>query len=342
MKEKTVKPYKPSKFVLDKKFSMAAYLLTLVAATLARTVQLNTNMNFATGKYIDGSLAKNYTFWVLILGFILIFAIMIMGKSRDKAIKSCILINPMRLRADRVNQKMSPISGAIMFIMAALTAFDIFMDLSVIARRNSALSTKENPVFVFAGMSVLTWAVYICGIITILTFIATGSNVIKGEGITKGNCVFMSFFAIWKLLQIFDMISKDHLIGVSSEKIYIMFTAMTSSMFFLFTAKFFAGFEKKHTRFWMCVSGYAASIFACVSTVPRYIMFFTKVYTERDGMTAPNSSDVGIIFVTVAIIAVFWSTYVYRVMPKLNLNGKRRWTGMAVRHKMDKMQSIDE
>lgn len=342
MKEKNVKPYKPSKFVLDKKMSMLAYLATLVLATIARTVQLKTNMDFATGKYIDGSLAKNGTFWVLLLGFIVIFAIMIMGKSRDKAIKSCILINPMRLRADRVNQKMSPISGAAMFVIAVLTIYDIFSDLSMIVRHNSALSTPDEPVSAFAGISVLSWFVYICGIITILTLISTGSNIIKGEGISKGNCVFMSFFAIWKLLQIFDMISKDHLIGVSSEKIYIMFTAMTSAMFFLFTAKFFAGFEKKHTRFWMCVSGYAASIFACVSTIPRYIMFFTIPYMDREGMGTPNSSDVGIIFVTVAIIAVFWSTYVYRVMPKLNITGKRRWTGKAVRHKADKMQSIDE
>lgn len=342
MKEKIVKPYKPSKFVLDKKFSIAAYLLTLVLATIARTVQLKTNMDFPTGKYIDDSLAKNGTFWVLLFGFILITAIMVVGKSRDKVIKSCILINPMRLRADRVNKKMSPKAGGVMFIMALLIVFDVFMDLSIIVRRNKEMSTKEDPVFAFAGMSALTWFVYICAIITVLTFIAMGSNIVKGEGISRGNCVFLSFFAVWKLLQIFDMIGREHLIGIYSEKIYAMFTAMTSAIFFLHAAKFFAGFEKKNTRFLMCISGYMASIFACVSTVPRYIMYFALPYTERTGMETPGTSDVGIIFATVALIAVFWGTYVYRVMPRLNLNGKRRWTGMAVRHKVDVMQSIDE
>lgn len=342
MKEKTVKAYKPSKVKLDKKASMAAYVLTLVAAVLARTVQLQTNMNFKTGKYIDSSLGKNYTLWALIIGFILIFAIMILGQSRDKAIKSCILINPMRLRADRLNKKISPKSGAVMFLMAGLIIFDIFMDLSVIAQRNKAISTKEEPVFAFAGVSVLSWFVYICAIIAVITLISTGANIIKGEGFSKGNCVFLSFFAIWKLLEIFEMIAEDHLIGVYSEKIYIMLTAMASGIFFLNAAKFFAGFEKKHTRFWLCISGYAASIFAAVSVIPRYIMYFTKIYSERDGLNSPALADVGIIFVTVAIVAVFWSTYVYRVMPKLNLGGRRRWNRSNATIKTEGMRSIDE
>lgn len=90
----------------------------------------------------------------------------------------------------------------------------------------------------------------------------------------------------------------------------------------------------------MCIFGYAASIFAAVSIIPRYISYFILSYTEREGMAAPETSDIGIAVVTIAIVAVFWSTYVYRVMPKLNLTGKRRWTKttLAVRN----MQSIED
>ncbi|MDE6709807.1 MAG: hypothetical protein K2J76_04900, partial [Oscillospiraceae bacterium] len=172
MKEKTVKAYKPSKVKLDKKASMAAYALTLVAAVLARIAQLQTNMNFKTGKYIDSSLGKNYTLWALIIGFALIFAVMILGQSRDKAIKSCILINPMRLRADRLNKKISPKSGAVMFLMAGLIVFDLFLSLSSIVQRNKAISTKEEPVFAFAGVSVLSCFVFVCAIITVVTLIS--------------------------------------------------------------------------------------------------------------------------------------------------------------------------
>ncbi len=199
MKEKTVKAYKPSKVKLDKKASMAMYALTLVAAVTARITQLQTNMNFKTGKYIDASLGKNYTLWVLIAGFALIFAVMIFGKSRDKAIKSCILINPMRLRADRLNKKISPKSGAVMFLMAGLIVFDLFLELSVIIQRNRAISTKDNPVSAFAGISILVWFVYICAILTVVTLISTGTNIVKGEGFSTVTCVWVSLFAICKL-----------------------------------------------------------------------------------------------------------------------------------------------
>ncbi|MDE5859368.1 MAG: hypothetical protein K2H23_03130 [Oscillospiraceae bacterium] len=338
------KAYKPSKVKLDKKVSILAYVLTLVAAVAARTVQLKTNMNFSTGKYIDSSIGKNYTFWVLIIGFILIFLIMIFGKSRDKTVKSCILVNPMKLNADRLNKKISPKVGAIMFIMAFLMIFDMFLELSVIVNKNQAISTKENPVFAFAGIPLLNWFIYATGIISIITFISLGTNLLKGEGFTKGNCVFLSFYAIYSLLRIFDMIMQNQVIGAYSEKVYIMLTAMTSAAFFMYAAKFFAGFEKKHTRFWMCIFAYSASIFAAVSTVPRYIMYFVLNYRDRDGMATPDTSDVGIIFATVAIITVFWGTYVYRVMPKLNLMGRRRWNklGVSVSSKGNGMQSIDE
>ena len=338
----TTKAYKPSKIALDKKTSIIAYVLTLVAAVGARTVQLQTNMNFSTGKYIDSSIAKNYPLWVLIIGFALIFLIMIFGRSRDKTVKSCILVNPMRLGADRLNKKISPVVGAVMFVIALLMAFDIFLELSVVVNRNKEISTDANPVSSFAGISVLQWFVYITAVSSILTFVSLGTNLLKGEGFTRGNCVFLSFYAIYQLLRVFDMISRNQVLGAYSEKVYILLTAMSSAAFFLFAAKFYAGFEKKHTRFWLCISGYAASIFAAVSVIPRYVMYFTKIYSERDGLHSPELSDVGIIFVTVAIVAVFWSTYVYRVMPKLNLDGRRRWNRSNATIKTEGMKSIDE
>lgn len=334
------KPYKAKKVRLDKKFSMAAYGLTLIAAVAARTLQLRSNVDFATGKYIDPSPAKNYTMWALIIGFVLIAAVMFFGQSRDKAIKSCILINPMRLKAERLAKKLSPVAAAAMMLMAGLMAFDIILELSEVAGKNAEISTEDNPVFAFAGIPVITWLVYACAVITVVTLISMGSNILKGDGVTRGNCVFIMFFPIWKLLEIFSMFSENQLVGIYSEKVYIMLTSMASSMFFIYAARLFAGFEKKNTRIWMCIFGYAASIFAAVSVLPRYIAYFMLSYTEREGMAAPATSDIGIAVVTIAVVAVFWSTYVYRVMPKLNLTGKRRWTKTTLAVK--NMQSIED
>lgn len=334
------KPYKAKKVKLDKKFSLAAYAATLIAAVAARTIQLQTNMNFATGKYIDPSPAKNYALWALLIGFAAIALVMICGKSRDKAIGSCILINPMRLRSERLSKKLSPAAGAALLIMAGLMLLDMIIALSEVAGKNAEISTEDNPVFAFAGIPGLTWCIYACALITIITLISAAVNIMKGDGISKGNCIFFMFFPIWKLLEIFSMFSENQLLGVYSEKVYIMFTAMTSSMFFIYAARLFAGYEKKQTRLWMCLFGYAASVFAAVSTLPRYIIYFTKSYTEREGIGAPETSDLGIALVSIAIVAVFWSTYVYRVMPKLNLTGKRRWTKTTLT--VRSMQSIED
>ena len=110
-------------------------------------------------------------------------------------------------------------------------------------------------------------------------------------------------------------------------------TNVFSALFFLNVVRFFCGYEKKRTRYYMILFGYAASITAAVSTLPRYAMIFLTDYTVREGMLIPDTTDVGIIFVT--------GTYVYRVMPKLNLTGKRRWTGLQTDGN-SKMETIDD
>lgn len=327
-KKKRIKPYKTKGVVLDKKMSMIVYLIVLVAAVACRSWQLASNMDFSTGKYIDPM--KNPTLIVLIIGIILLLLVMIFGESRDKTIKSCILINPMRLKAERLNKKITPKSAAAMFIIAFLLAFEILDVLFSTAAANAEISTEDNPIFAFAGINAFQWVCYALMIVLTITFISTGINIIKGDGISRGNCFFLTVYPIWKLLQIFDMIRTYQVIGPYSEKCYILLTDMAAGMFFLFAVRFFCGYEKKHTRLWMCMFGYTASILAAVSVIPRYIMCFVIDYSIREGMMMPEVSDIGIIFCTITIIAVFWSTYVYRVMPKLNITGKRRWAGVSL------------
>lgn len=88
--------------------------------------------------------------------------------------------------------------------------------------------------------------------------------------------------------------------------------------------------------------GYVSSILAAVSVIPRYILLLIPTnYDDRLDMSIPEISDVGIVFMTITIVAVFWSTYVYRIMPKLNL-GKRRWSKAPISKEFQQMESIDE
>ncbi len=340
-KKQTAAPEKNKKFALDKKISLYVYLAVVIGAVIFRTQQLSSNMNFAEGRYYDDSLVKNYTFMWLAAGFLLIAAVLLLGKSSDKIINSCILINPMRLDYDKVSKKMSAKISIPMFMMAMLLLYDTLSELINVVTANLELSTEDNPVFIFSGVKPIRWFIYLFAITLVITFVSAGANIIKGDGITGGNCFFFGFFPVWQLLRIFEMINEEQIIAIYSEKVYIMLTAMASSVFILNSIRFFSGHEKKHTRIIMCISGYMASVYAAVSAIPRYIVLFTLDYSIREGMNAPETSEIGVIFFTVAIVTVFWSAYQYKEMPKLTLKGvgKRRW---AVQTVIKDMESIDE
>lgn len=339
MSAKQVTPYKKKRVFLDKKFSMVIYAVTLVLAVVCRIFQLKDNMNFAKGTYIDPGI--NWTMVVILVGFALLLAVMIFGESRDKVIRSCILINPMRLKAERLNKKVSPKAAASMFVMAGLLIYETIAPIVTQISLNKSMSTEDEPIGAFAGITAMQWINYAFMIVLCFTFISTGMSIFKGEGITKGQCVFLTFYPVWKLVRTFELITTYQVIGPYSEKCYILMTNVFAALFFLNVVRFFCGYEKKRTRYYMILFGYAASITAAVSTLPRYAMFFLIDYTVREGMLSPDSTDVGLIFVTATIVAVFWSTYVYRVMPKLNLTGKRRWTGLQTDGN-SKMESIDD
>lgn len=57
-------------------------------------------------------------------------------------------------------------------------------------------------------------------------------------------------------------------------------------------------------------------------------------------MNIPAISDIGIVFMTITMVAVFWSTYVYRVMPKLSV-GKRRWSRGPMSKQYLEIENID-
>ena len=312
---------------LTKKASMGVYVVVLLLAVAARTIQLFNNMNFETGRYIDPSPLKNYPLFIIAIGIILITVILLAGSSKDKVIGSCILINPMRLRYDRLKKKIPAAAGYSALLMALLVVAQIVFDFIDIVNANKAiveeLTADEAENY------------------NMLTFIAMAVNIFKGEGISSGNCAAVVFYSVWKIADMLSIVGNNVTVSERSELLYELFSYMTAVLFFMNTARFFNGMEKKFTRFWMCFFGYVSSILAAVSVIPRYILLLIPTgYEERLSMNIPNISDIGIVFMTITMVAVFWSTYVYRVMPKLNV-GKRRWSRAPMNKKYLEIENID-
>jgi hypothetical protein len=138
------------------------------------------------------------------------------------------------------------------------------------------------------------------------------------------------------------MIAGSSMVALSTNRLYEMASRMLAVLFFMAVARVFNGMEKPMDRFWMCFLGYASSIVAAVSVIPRYLLFlFPDPTGARAGLELPDITDVGIIFTTITFVAVFWTTYVYRNMPRLS-GGNRRWTKAPISKKYEEMRTIEE
>lgn len=336
------------KGIISKKASLAVYVIVLILAVAARTIQLFTNMNFSTNRYINPSPAKNYTLMVLIPGFILLAFVLLAGSARDKVVGSCILLNPWRLRYDRLKKKIPGSAGYSALLMAVLMAAQIVFDIISLVHRNTEYMKTLTPdeAEEYSKLTGYTGSMAIDHVLlffVFLTFLSIGINIFKGVGFSPANCAALYTYAIWKTVGIVQTVSENTVVTQSSEIMYEMFSGMTAVIFFMNTARFFNGMEKKYTRFWMCFMGYVSSILAAVSVIPRYIMaLIPQGFDDRLDMNMPVISDIGIVFMTITLVAVFWSTYVYRVMPRLN-TGNRRWSKAPINNKaFQEMESLDE
>lgn len=334
------------KGLISKKSSLVVYVIVLLLAVAARTIQLFSNMDFSRGKYINPSISKNYPLIVIVPGFILLAAVLFLGSAKDTVLGSCILINPMRLRYDRLNKKIPHAAGYTSLLMALLVFAQIIFDFISLVHNNTeymkTLTLEEREDYSkLTGYNLGMFFTHFVMLLVILTFVSIAVNIFKGEGFSHANCAALSTYALWKVIEIMQMLSETTALSTYSDLVYQMLSYMTAVIFFLNTARFFNGMEKKSTRFWMCFTGYASSILAAVSVIPRYILLLIPTdYDSRLEMRIPEISDVGIVFMTITIVAVFWSTYVYRIMPKLNL-GKRRWSRAPISKEYQQMESID-
>ncbi|MCC8042559.1 MAG: hypothetical protein LIO69_03445 [Oscillospiraceae bacterium] len=334
---------------IPKKASIIPFVITLVAAVVARYIQLTNNIDWALGRYIDDSFAKNYPAIIIIVGMIITFLFLRFGSAKDKVVDFCILINPMRLRYDRLNPKISSFAACGAIIVALLVLIEIAFDIVEIVSDNIVIrDAMDDPVEqkkynMLTGYSVTLIIQHVIMLMAALTFVCIAINIFKKVGFTTANCGAMATAAIWKALDVFNMAAENSVLAVSSEKVYEMFTSMSAAIFFVLVAKFFDGIEKKNSRIWLCFMGYLTTLLAAVSCLPRYFLLLTpQGYLERSSMGMPPTGDMGIMLFSIAIVFVFWSTYVYRTMPRMVVKDKRRWSKAVLPEKYQEMEAIDE
>ena len=342
---------------LKKSASMFAYVIVILVAVAARIYQLITNWDFDRARYINNNPLLNFPVMIIVAGCAAIAFVLVTGNARDKVIKSCVLINPWRLRYDRLSKKIPMSAGYAALAMAMLYVVDIVTYFISLWHKNEKyaydnLRPEVNPdvdKYAYKEWNRLTGYTFgeflyqVLMILVMLVFISLAVNIFKGEGLTHANCASLTVYVIWQIVNILRMIANNDAIALSSDRLYELASRMTSVLFFLTMAKLFNGIEKKNTRFWLCFWGYTASVISAVSVLPRYfwLVFPDGKFELRAGLDLPDICDIGIVFMPICIIAAFWTTYVYRAMPKLS-TGKRRWSRAPITRDYEEMGAIED
>jgi hypothetical protein len=252
------------------------------------------------------------------------------------------------MRYDKLTTKLNPAVAYVMFFAALTVIVEMYMQLSKVVADNAASYVPPPPDtrvewswpdFPLRGIPVMKWVVYLFMLVMVITLISAGVNIIKGLGITKGNCFFFVTYPLWKLLDIFVIMGANEIIGVYSEKVYLLLNAVAASVFVLLMVRVFSGFEKKHTRILLLISGYIAAVLAGVSVIPRFIMLFATIGSGNSKVSFPDLTDLGMGLVAIAVIGVFWSKFEYRPAPKLVLKGtsSRAWRAQTAVLEMEEL-----
>jgi hypothetical protein len=327
---------KKLEFRFDRKLSFIPFLITLVAAIAARTLQVVFLTDLNTGIYYNRSLLYDYPVFIMAIGMIITLIILAFGRSEDKVIKSVIMINPMHQPIGTLKHNYGGVSGGVCLAAGGLVAAQLVMYMT--SARNLTveligLGADPEEMPILSGLGANDWFMFFFMCVGFVTFMLMGNNIFKEEGITAGNCFFLLAIPAWKIIDAFSVVyqmQKDtRILILYSEKLYIIIADMCVAMFFFRLVRVFASMEDKHARIKLIFWGYMAAMLPLVSAVPRFIAMFAVPFDLRNSLIMPEISDIGLAAFAFCVIPAFFSAFSYREMPKVTYSQRNAQVALA-------------
>jgi hypothetical protein len=327
---------KKLEFRFDRKLSFIPFLITLVAAIAARTLQVAFLTDLNTGIYYNRSLLYDYPVMIIAAGMIITLFLLAFGRSEDKVIKSVIMINPMHQPVSTLKHNYGGVPGGICLAAGGLIAAQLVMYIT--NARNASVQLlvhggDPEEVPLLTGLGANDWFMFFFMAAALITFLIMANNIFKGEGITAGNCFFLLAIPAWKIIDAFTIVyqmQKDtRILILYSEKLYIIIADMCVAIFFFRLVRVFASMEDKNARIKLIFWGYMASLMTLVSAVPRFIAMFAVPFDLRESLVMPELSDLGIAAFALCVIPAFFSAFSYREMPKVTYSQRNAQVALA-------------
>lgn len=305
---------------ISKRAAFLMAMLFMIAAAAGRLGQYMTDIDPKTGMF-----ASSYDFMsvyraVMLGGCAIIALLVVLGRESDKVIKTCILINPYRLRSSKLAARHPKRTGIVSMLMGiAVLAECVFNAKDIIKEYYS------DGEFHLDGVGRYRLVMMAVLFITAFIFFSVSNAVLSDKPISRFQAGMMCIPAIYKCMEALLLFASDTILDMISENILLAVLYASSAAFYLSFARIFLGYEKRSTRMIYMMTGYLSAVMAAASVIPRLVMYFIAGYSQADFIIRPQPTDFVMLLLPFAFLDVFWGTYEYVSMPKVSTSG-RKWT----------------
>ncbi|HKM32547.1 MAG TPA: hypothetical protein VJX95_03165 [Oscillospiraceae bacterium] len=262
---------------LDRRYAMYVYWFVLVAAIVARVLQLGAVVDYQTGFYIQDGILPYALKIILISGIAVISFIIVAGSSKNVSVAGSKLESPFLADLDTLSTALSPV-----FSIAAMTLVFASVLNGVIEYRSLSVSGGIDAAFVIEFLLMLCSA---------LVFLKIAVARTRESAITRSMGYSLLIPVIWYTFRSTMLFMSFIQITNISENLLTMLSSLSTLLFLIYLARFFAGIEKNNTRPMLAISGIVCSLMCAVSTLPRYILLIVGTVEMRQAMGTPNITE---------------------------------------------------
>ena len=235
---------------IDKKSSIFVFAITLVTAVVLRCFQWTIAIDTKTGFFIGNDVIITALTGVIILGALLISIAVLFGKSETKEGK----VTAFCADRSQVVKRTSITFASVLTICGLFILWDLVIGFSQIAFAGIL------KIFLLA-LQVLSAVVLL--IAAFLQYANKPYNALMGYGFLIPT--------MWIAFRAAQLFKNSTVIVNNSQDLLKLLYLLSAILFFVYTARFYAGLEKRFTRQTIVITGMLTAILSFTTVIPAYI-----------------------------------------------------------------------
>ena len=248
---------------IDKRASLIFFAVTLIAAVFTRCVQWCTVIDSQTGFFAGSSFAKNLLTIVIIVGAAIFSLIVLFGGTTNVQEGK---VSAFTADRELLIKRTSVIFASISAICGMFIIWELFVNF------DAGMFDGKIKTWLFDAVAKALQA--LSGVVFIVTAYCQYTN--KPISTKLGYSYLIP--TMWVAIRAANLFKNTAALTSNSQNMLKMMYLLSAILFFVYTARFFAGFEKKQTRKIILITAMLTSVFGFTTIIPAYIYGSTAVF----------------------------------------------------------------